>query len=407
MKILIITNKIPYPLKDGGAIATFTLADSLSQLGVNITILTLNTSKHYFNVQDIPEEIRLRINFIDYYINTDIKIADALLNLLFSKYPYNAKRFIDKGFKNLIADILKKEKFDIIQLEGLYLTPYISTIRKHTATPVALRAHNVEHEIWERTVLQEKNRYKKMYLKLLCRRIKKMETNMLNKYDLLVAITERDLQKLNSLGNNKPSQVTPTGYNINNFNNNLKQKTDTAMEYPSVFHIGALDWSPNQEGIIWFIENCWCKILSKMPNLKFYIAGRNAPQWLINKLNKKNIHFCGEVESAQDFINSKALMIVPLFAGSGMRIKIVEAMALSKTIVSTNIGVEGIAVRDKENILIANDEAEFVREIVNIFNDKSKFSSIGENAKNFIAKNFDNINIARELINFYKLNINH
>ena len=106
---------------------------------------------------------------------------------------------------------------------------------------------------------------------------------------------------------------------------------------------------------IWFVENCWPGLHQQFPNLKFYVAGRNAPAWLINKFHYPNIEFVGEVEDAYRFMNSKSIMIVPLFSGSGMRIKIIEGMALGKTIVSTEIGAEGIEVSDNENILIATD----------------------------------------------------
>jgi len=397
MKILIISTKMPYPPKDGGAIATFNLANGFSQLNNEVTILTINTSKHYFDIRNIPENISLKINFMDFYINTDIKPIAALINLIFSKKPYNAQRFISKGFEQKISDLLKTEKFDIIQLEGLYLCFYINIIRQNSKAKIVFRAHNVEHEIWERTVLQEKSFFKKKYLNILAKRIKRLEFKSLNNYDLLVPITKRDGLKLNEMGNSKPMFVSSTGYDLSNLQNNKK----TEIEYPSLFHIGALDWSPNQEGIIWFLDNCWNKIIEKLPNLKFYIAGRNAPDWFVKKISLQNIIFCGEIDNASDFINSKALMLVPLLSGSGMRIKVIEGMALGKTIISTSIGVEGIDIEQNKNILIANTPNDFVLQITNIFEDKKHFFEIGEKAKFYISENFDNLALSKKLLDFY------
>ncbi len=392
-------NKVPYPPKDGGSIATLNLAKGLSEYA-QITLLTLNTSKHYVDIAKIPNELKEKIKFIDSYKDTKIKSVVALKNLLFSKMPYNAERFICKEFEAKIIKELQENKFDIIQLEGLYLTPYISLIRKYSDSKISLRSHNVEHEIWQRTLEQQTNFFKKQYIKILTSRIEKMEVGMLNKYDLLLPITERDGNKLNKLGNIKPSYTTPTGYEIDNIEPNNEN-----INFPSIFHIGALDWSPNQEGIIWFLDNCWVNILTKMPNLKFYIAGRNAPDWFVEKIKQPNVEFCGEVESATDFINSKALMIVPLLSGSGMRIKIVEGMALGKTIISTSIGAEGIPAIHKDNILIANEIKGFSDEIISIFNNKKTFLQIGINANSFISKNFNNLAISKSLIDFYKNNI--
>jgi len=395
MNILILSNKVPYPPKDGGSIATLNLAKGLSEYA-KITLLTLNTSKHYVDIAKIPDNLKSKIKFIDSYIDTKIKPFAALKNLLFSKMPYNAERFICKNFEAKIIKELKENKFDIIQLEGLYLTPYIPILRQYSDAKISLRSHNVEHEIWQRTLAQQTNPIKKKYIKILTSRIKKMEVDVINKYDILIPITERDGKKLNELGNIQPSHTTPTGYETKN----LKPDYEN-IDFPSIFQLGALDWSPNQEGILWFLDNCWADILSKKPKLKFYIAGRNAPSWFVEKIKRPNVEFCGEVESATNFINSKALMIVPLLSGSGMRIKIVEGMALGKTIISTSIGAEGIPATHKDNILIANEITDFSEEIISILNNKKLFLEIGINANTFISKNFNNLAISKSLIDFY------
>ncbi len=400
MNILILSNKVPYPPKDGGSIATLNLAKGLSEFA-KVTLLTLNTSKHYFDIKKIPEKLNSKIKFIDSYIDTTIKPFVALKNLLFSEMPYNAERFICQKFIEKIIEELKNNIFDIIQLEGLYLTPYIYILKKYSDAKISLRSHNIEHEIWQRTLAQQNNFAKRKYIKILTSRIERMEVEMLNKYDLLVPITERDGKILDKLGNKQASHTTPTGYEIDN-----KKPHYENIEFPSIFHLGALDWSPNQEGILWFLHNCWENILEKMPDLKFYIAGRNAPSWFVEKIKQKNVVFCGEVESADDFINSKALMIVPLLSGSGMRIKIIEGMALGKTIISTSIGVEGIPASHNVNILIANKPDMFSEEIIAILNNKIIFFEIGSNANSFISKNFDNLSISKSLINFYKKHIN-
>ncbi len=402
MKILQITNKVPYPPKDGGAIATLNMAVGFSNHGHEVTIASLNTKKHYFNLNIIPENIASKIKFVATGINTDIKPIEALKNLLFSKKPYNAIRFISGEFKHLIITLLKKENFDIVQLEGLYLTPYIPAIREHSNALIAFRAHNIEHEIWLRAVKQENNCLKRFYIKILANRIKRMETDIMNQYDIIIPITERDARKFQKMGNTKPVHVSPTGFDLDK----LPQKSTIEPEFPTLFHIGALDWAPNQEGILWFLDNIWEKVLQEFPNIKFYIAGRNAPTSLINKVKRKNVIFQGEVENAYKFIQSKAIMIVPLLSGSGMRVKVIEGMAFGKCIVSTSIGAEGINCRHDENILIANTAETFYRLVKEIINNKEKYDSIRDKAQEFILNEYDNQAIVRELTNFYKNKLN-
>ena len=159
---------------------------------------------------------------------------------------------------------------------------------------------------------------------------------------------------------------------------------------------------PNQEGLRWFINEVWEQILIQYPLLEFHIAGRNAPDNLIKLFNKKNITFFGEVDNSIDFINNRSVMIVPLFSGSGMRVKIVEGMALEKTIITTSIGTEGIETKNGENILIADTVEDFINAISITIENKDTCSTIGKNARAFIHQYYDNRKIAEDLIMFYK-----
>jgi len=396
MRILQVNNKVPYPTKDGGAIACMNLIKGFSHLGHELTVLSMNTRKHQIALKEIPDEIKELADFRLVDVPARINAVDALFNLLFSTKPYNAVRFIDRSFSEELARILDEKEFDVIQLEGLYVCPYIPVIRERSKALIAYRSHNIEFEIWQRTASLSKGLLK-YYLKNLSRRIRRFEIGLLNSYDVLVPITSRDEGILNELGNVKPSHVSQTGIDSTALIPNARH-----LEYPSIFHIGSLEWAPNQEGLVWFIENCWTSLHKKYPELKFYVAGRNAPEWLKQKFEQPNIVFIGEVEDAYEFMNSKAVMIVPLFSGSGMRIKIIEGMALGKTIVSTPIGAEGIDVTDGKHLKIGQTSTEFVEAISELSGDREKFMEIGRNAVSFIHENFDNLAAAGKLIDFYK-----
>ncbi len=396
MNILQVTNKVPYPTTDGGAIACMNLTRGFSLSGHHVTVLAMNTLKHKTSLDEMPEVISDLADFNFVQVDARISRWEALKNLLFSCKPYNAVRFVDKLFEKELINLLKKKKFDIVQLEGLYVCPYIPIIRKYSNAKIVYRAHNIEHEIWERTSELAKG-WKKWYLKNLSQRIKKYEKNILNKYDLLVPITERDGSILDRLGNKKPKHVSQTGIDSSVLIPNAK-----TLEYPSLFHIGSLEWAPNQEGIIWFIENCWFEIHNRFPELNFYVAGRNAPHWLIQKIVGPNISFLGEVEDAYDFMNSKGIMVVPLFSGSGMRIKIIEGMALGKPIVTTPIGTEGISTTSGVNILIAENREEFIESVSKLVENTELFNMIGKNAIEYIHEKFDNLAASASLVDFYK-----
>lgn len=399
MRILQVTNKVPYPVIDGGAIACMNLARGFSLLGHKVTIIAMNTIKHHITLSEIPESVKELAEFKLVNVPARISPVSALLNLMFSKKPYNATRFISNTFARELQRVLLENDFDIIQLEGLYVCPYIPLIRKNSKAKIVYRAHNIEHEIWSRTAVMAHG-LEKWYLNNLSKRIKSFEVQTLNKYDLLVPITGRDGEILNKLGNKKPLHISQTGIDSSVLIPNSKN-----LKHPTLFHIGSLEWSPNQEGLIWFLDNCWDAIREKYPDLHFFIAGRNAPAWFQKKMNLPNVVFKGEVADAYEFINSKSIMVVPLFSGSGMRIKIIEGMALGKPIVTTAVGTEGISTTSDVNIVITEDADGFVQSISDLIENRGYFDKISKNAIEYIHENFDNLSSAGSLIEFYKKHI--
>lgn len=395
MRILIIANKVPYPPKDGGSIATLTLARHFAALGHEVDLLAMNTTKHYFRLDLLPLKLSNSIRFIGVDTPALISPIAALKNLLFSSKAYIAERFYTEKFRDKIEELLYEKDYDIIQLEGSYMGMYMPSIRSHSKAKVAMRAHNLEHEIWERTA-QNSSFPKSFYFSNLASRIKKLELSQINSFHAMIPITQRDADSLKQMGCDLSMHVTPTGIDTDG----AKMDT-TKIEYPSVFHIGALDWPPNQEGLLWFFDKIWPLVLEKHPDLKFYLAGRNAPEKM-KSLIVQNMHYLGEVESATEFMNSKAIGVVPLLSGSGMRIKIVEGMALGKSMCTTSIGVEGIPAKDGQDIMIADQPEEFAEKICKLVEDQKLFKQMGQNAYDFVHQSFDNKVIAESLIDFYK-----
>ena len=189
----------------------------------------------------------------------------------------------------------------------------------------------------------------------------------------------------------------PFGITLREFKKERAIKT----EFPSLFHIGAMNWIPNTEGIKWFLDKVWPLVHRTFPELKFYLAGREMPDWL-NNLNKKNIEVVGEVDNALDFIASKAIEIVPLFSGSGIRIKIIEGMAAGKTVISTTIGAEGINVENGKNILLANNPNDFYEAIKKCVLNILFCNKLGNNARQLIEADHNNLKLIKRLESFYE-----
>jgi glycosyltransferase involved in cell wall biosynthesis len=396
MEILQICLKPPYPPKDGGSIAMNNITQGLMDAGHKVQVISVNTPKHFVDINTLPEWYRTQTNIKFGFIDTEVKMLSALQNLLFSKRSYNLSRFENKDFEQLIIAVLAEKDFDIVLLESVFLKSYVPVIRMHSKAKIVLRAHNVEFMIWERMAKQEKSFLKKHYLKILAKRFKREEQECLNSFDAICSITENDRNIYKNLGCSIPMVVIPSGPDV------TKQKeTEAALvtEYPSVFHIGALDWLPNQEGLIWFLDNVWSVLSEELPELKFYIAGRGDASWLkVN--NYHNVILLGEIADAAAFIKSKAIMVVPLFSGSGMRIKIIEGMMLGKAIVTTTIGVEGINVKDNIDILIADNPESFQSHLMKLILDQAFFNRIAMNARKRAESDYSPERLTKELVYF-------
>ena len=176
---------------------------------------------------------------------------------------------------------------------------------------------------------------------------------------------------------------------------------DTVDEEPySLFHIGSMDWMPNLEAVNWFLEEVWNKIHTEIPQVRLYLAGRKMPESLLNA-NYPNVSIVGEVPDSMYFIESKKINIVPLLSGSGIRVKIIEAMSVGKTVISTTIGAEGIDYTNEENILIADTPDEFVKQIKRCVEDNEFCSQIGKNAYDLVATHYNNELLTKKLLEFY------
>lgn len=396
MRILILTKKFPYPLKDGEAIAIFNLIKGFSNLGHGVTALSINTIKHHFDIQQLPTDVKALADFHEVTVDTSPTYGGALGNLL-AGTPYHVDRFISEAYRQKLRELLNNNKYDLIQCEGLFLGPYLDDIRQLSKAPVVLRAHNVEAEIWGRMAANQANPLKRWYIGLQAKRLGQYEVTQLNRYDAIVPITDDDGRKLKTLGANKPMHTTPAGIDLTRFDG-----YDRFEQIPNtVFFIGGLDWLPNQEGLQWFLQNVWPKVYQQNPQWQFHIAGRNMPDWL-RQLKAEGVQVLGEVDSAVEFMARRQIMVVPLLSGSGMRIKIVEGMAVGKPIVATTVGAEGIEYTNGKDILIADAAEAFTQQVLQLMANPTQANNVGKNARQLIESKYDNGKFAAKLIEFYR-----
>ncbi|MGM0463937.1 MAG: glycosyltransferase family 4 protein [Bacteroidota bacterium] len=394
MKILIISDKPPWPGTSGGALAVLEIIKGIAGQKAGLSVIYAVTDKHD-DTAAAPDKINgNKLNNIPVRINAGINIPLLILNILLSKLPYNITRFNSPIFKRKLKSILKKSSFDIVQFEGLNMSGYIKTIREYSDALIAIRSHNIEHEIWSRLAANEKNHFRKYYMRILSRRLKRYELQAVKQCDFHIPVTGRDNTYFIKAGINIPYYIYP-------YARTVKKRTNTESNKNTIAYIGSLDWKPNQEGIQWFLNKVWGKIHAAYPDLTLLISGRNAPEWLVKKFKRKGIKYHGEVSNAEDFMDRGYIMIIPLLSGSGIRVRAIQAMAMGIPIVTTTSGIEGIDARDGRELLVAVSAENYVECISRLLEDETLHANLSVNAMKFIERNYNNDILGKGLVDFY------
>ncbi len=416
MKVLQLYYKMPFPMHDGGAYSIYSSSLSLISQDIDLTILAMNMKKAPTSEDLIPPDFKSKTRFKSIVVDNRVKPLNALLSLI-GKKSYFAGRFISKDFSNSLIALLIENEFDLVQLEHLYLCQYIDVVRKYSNARIALRAQNVEHKIWQHYASKRTNPFLKFYLTLESTKLKEFEEKMCCLVDGIISLTEEDgayfksvnLKTSAALGpmhkNNIKVRAIPIGIIPNG---STGQSSGNQEGLPLVYHLGSMDWRPNAEGIRWFIKDVLPLIVDKMPDIRVHIAGRNMPSWFFGQKCKNLIVDTNIIDSAE-YQRDKAIMVVPLLSGSGIRVKILEGMALGKTIIATSLAATGIVNKEHDNIsgeeepvIIADSPNEFAEQVCKYASSAELCREIGDRAFKRASEEYNIKNIGASIVSFYK-----
>ena len=215
----------------------------------------------------------------------------------------------------------------------------------------------------------------------------------MNDYDGVVCITRDDAEYFKANGCRRPLAVIPFGVEP-------EEVANVDVEPGSLFHIGAMDWMPNRESIAWLLDEVWPVVHREVPQARLYLAGRKMPQkWMTAHID--GVSVVGEVPDAGYFIAGKQINVVPLLSGSGIRVKIIEAMSMGKAVVTTTVGARGIEYTNGVNLLIADTPAQFATQIKRLVEDQDYCRSVGEAAARLVAEQYDVSKLTGRLLHFY------
>lgn len=394
-----LTYKVPFPPNSGYPIVVYNTLKGLLLHDVDVTLFSINTSKNHVDIDDINDPVYDAIEFHAHDIDTETNLWDMMVNV-FTNQSYNVSRYYDEDAAKLLENILREHEFDVIQFEGLFVVPYLDIVKAHSNAKLIYRAHNIVFDIWERLSYNERFTPRRKYLEFLARRLKSYETDQINRFHQILAISEQDRQSILRFGCQTNLEVLPVALDLSKY-----PLTPLRNTVPTLFHLGAMDFNPNKEGLEWFLYEIWPDIEKLNSELRFYIAGKHMPQQFF-EYDSDNVLVEGEIMDAVEFINSKAIMIVPLLSGSGMRVKIIEGMAMRKCIIATTRAAEGIFCQHGRDILIADTADEFYRSILQCITNPERIAEIGENARKNAEKHYDIHMLSERMLKIYRQLIN-
>ena len=356
LKVLQLTKKYPWPPSDGEVQAILCNLRALKSAGCQPEVLALNTLKHHASAdlqQICMQELGVKIH------SSEIDTRPSLWKFLCSAtspLPFHVYRFYSRAFAEKLNTLLSRGDFDVVLLEGIYLMAYLPVLRRHRVK-IALRLHNAEHEIWQRLAMNTDSFLKKQAYFYLSSSIKRFEEKQIPLADVIIPITDRDARWAAQYAKGIPHFTIPAGIETTN--------TTEVSSGKKVYFIGSMDWFPNHEGWIWLLRKVWPLVTEKVPDAELHLAGRNFPRD-IEGHDIKAVVLHGEVPDAQAFVRSCDVLAVPLFSGSGMRLKILEALAMGKPVVSTSMGAEGIVSESSAAIQLADDAEGFASALIQI-----------------------------------------
>lgn len=388
MKILFVSSRVPWPLRDGGAIASYQMLKGLKDQGNEITLFAFNTKKHFVSEETISKQFTFcRVH--THEIDTTPRLISALAHLLRNR-SYNISRFNSATAVEQLRALLEKEAFDLVLFDGLYSTPLLDAIDSGNQAKKVLRQHNVEFRIWEKLSISESNILKRWYYRILAGQLKKYETGILKVFDAILPITIEDKDEMHQYCSHQTYFTCEVGVDIQ----------DGEQDYEIIanrfFHIGSMEWIPNRNGVEWLIAEVWPLVKAAMPQAELHLAGKGLNR-KSEALQGNGIFIHGEVDSAAEFMKSNGIMCIPLFSGGGIRVKLLEALAMSVPVVATPIAAAGINLENRKDLYISETAKDFAKSMIDLAGNPELSAAIGKHGREAVIKRYTLSHLMKEL----------
>jgi len=389
-RILFLTQVLPYPLDAGPKIRAYYVIRYLSQF-YKITLLSFIRDSDPPYAIDHLSDLCERVITVRMY-RSRLKDAMAFLKSVFLKTPFLIARDKSKEFQKQIDSVFQNSDdiFSYVHADQLWMAEYALysrsvAMRTYPNPTLLLDQHNAVFLIPKRLAVNNSNYFVRKFLNRESNQLLQFEKNICQQFNRVVWVTEEDFLALYQL-NEKPKPNTKNTVIPICISPKEVQPISTLPDNNNILFVGGMHWPPNNEGLLWFVEDVFPLIQEKIPDATLFAIGKSPP---VFRKKQSNIISPGFVENLTPYWYNAKVFIVPIHSGGGMRVKILDAWAYGLPVVSTTIGAEGIKYKNNENILIADDPFDFAYAIIKILQNRSIAKKISANGRRWVKNHYD------------------
>ena len=387
LRVLVLDEGIPYPPNAGKSARTWTLLRRLaSRHSVCLLCYGHPNAPGTLEARNVGIDLRL----VEPRANPEgFRLYVRLFLNLFSLFPFSVVKHYSRAFQRQCDELLNGDSWDLIQCEW---TPYARFIAHAPKAPVLVATHNVESQIWARRAEHAGNPFAKVFFRSQEWKMRRFEKQALLLASAATVVTSLELATLRSWGVTNINLV-PNGVDLES-----RSAAPGAEVEDELLFLASLDWYPNLDALGYFVKNILPAVRARRPSVKLRIVGRRPAQSVIEQFScLPGIDFVGEVKEVHSYLGRATVIIVPLRIGGGSRIKILEALAAGKAVISTTIGAEGLDVISGEHLLIADSPAEFAGGVEELLASTRLRRLLGDNGRKLVTERYGWDQIANRL----------
>ncbi len=383
MHILWVKTELLHPVDKGGRIRTYNMLRALRREH-RITYVTLDDG------HAAPDALERASEYADHVVRVPFSAAPKrsarfygeLLANLVSSLPYAIAKYRSAGLRAAIVELVAKGDVDVVVCD--FLAPSLNVPAGLPARTVLFQ-HNVEAMIWRRHAEVARGAFARRYFREQWRRMEAFERSECRRFDHVIAVSAEDRDVFRDAYGVAGATDVPTGVDVDFF----RPSGSVAREPLDMVFTGSMDWLPNEDGILWFTDEVLPRIRARVPGATLTVVGRNPPA-RIRALAERDplVRVTGTVPDVRPYIERAAVFVVPLRIGGGTRLKIFEAMAMERAVVSTAVGAEGLPVNAGADILLADTPDAFAGAVAGLLEAPARADSLGTAAARLVRTSF-------------------